>query len=69
MEYGKLLQILKRYSFSEKMSILQKYSKLLMSPTGLIEMNKLIELPLPWELETFLLFSIKSKECYFQLKG
>lgn len=62
MEYNKLPQVLKRYSFDEKMSVLQKHSKLLMSPTGLIETDKLRGHALPWELETFLLFSIESKE-------
>lgn len=62
MEYNKIQQMLKRYSFEEKMRISQVYSKRLMSPTGLIEIDKMRELPLPWELETFLLFSVTSME-------
>lgn len=54
--------MLKRFSFEEKMRVLHEFSKRVMSPTGLIEMDELTKLPLPWELETFLLFSIKSKE-------
>lgn len=33
-----------------------------MSPTGLIDIEKLRGVPLPWELETFLLFCVTSKE-------
>lgn len=59
MDYNKLPVILKRYSFEEKMRILQFYSRKLMDITG-VELKK--DQPLPWKLETFLLFSVKALE-------
>lgn len=59
MDYNKLPVILKRYSFEEKMRVLQFYSRDLMNITG-VELKD--AWPLPWELETFLLFSVKFLE-------
>ncbi len=59
MDYDRLPIILKRYSFTEKMRVLQYYSKSIMDITGI----KLVsEQPMAWELETFLLFAVKADE-------
>lgn len=62
MEYESLPLILQRYSIEEKINICQKYSRKVMTPTGMSFGKKLAVNPLPWELETFLLCSIKAKE-------
>ena len=54
MEYDKLLVILKRYLFEEKMRILQYFSKQIMDINGIKLKN---DQPMAWELETFLLFA------------
>ncbi|MDD2378092.1 MAG: hypothetical protein PHS24_04975 [Bacilli bacterium] len=59
MDYKKLPIILKRYSFDEKMRVLQYYSKQIMDING-IELKD--EQPMAWELETFLLFTVKATE-------
>ena len=62
VEYDKLPVILQRYSFQAKMKICQQFSIRAIQPSGLKKAEQLINYPLPWEIETFLLFSIKSKE-------
>ena len=59
MDYERLPIILKRYSFIEKMRVLQYYSKLIMNITGVDLISKQ---PMAWDLETFLLFSVKADE-------
>ena len=59
MDYERLPIILKRYSFIEKMRVLQYYSKLIMNITGV---ELISEQPMAWDLETFLLFSVKADE-------
>lgn len=59
MEYDKLLVILKRYLFEEKMRILQYFSKQIMDINGIKLKN---DQPMAWELETFLLFAVKADE-------
>lgn len=59
VEYDRLPVILQRYSFDEKMRVLQYYSKQVMTINGV---NLTAGIPLPWELETFLLFAIKANE-------
>jgi len=54
MDYERLPVILKRYSFIEKMRVLQYYSKQIMNING-IELTS--GQPMAWELETFLLFA------------
>lgn len=59
MRYDKLPLVLKRYSFDEKMRVLQYYSRQLMNINVVkLDNNK----PMAWELETFLLLSIKADE-------
>ena len=59
MDYERLPVILKRYSFIEKMRVLQYYSKQIMNING-IELTS--GQPMAWELETFLLFAVKADE-------
>ena len=59
MDYERLPVILKRYSFIEKMRVLQYYSKQIMNIHG-IELTS--GQPMTWELETFLLFAVKADE-------
>ena len=62
MNYSELETVLKRYSFEEKMRVAQAYSRRVLSPIGIVDVEKLRNLPLPWELETYVLFSMKSFE-------
>lgn len=62
MEYEKILTILRRYSFAEKMKIAHKYSAAIMSPAGLIDVSKLRGRPLPWDIETFVMFAVMANE-------
>lgn len=62
MEYNKLGTVLKRFSFEEKMRIAQVYSRKTFTSKGIVDVNTLREIPTPWELETFVLFSIKATE-------
>ena len=62
MEYEKILTILQRYSFAEKMKIAHKYSAAIMSLTGLIDASKLRGRPLPWDIETFVMFAVTANE-------
>ena len=59
MDYERLPVILKRYSFLEKMRVLQYYSRQIMNING-IDLTR--EKPMAWELETFLLFAVKADE-------
>ncbi len=63
MDYKKLPVILKRYSFDEKMRILMYYSLQLID-FNCLKINK--NQPMPWELETFLMFSVKADEYQFK---
>ena len=67
MQYDKIPLVLKRYSFDEKMRVLQSYSRQIMNINGIsLDDNK----PMAWELEIFLLFSIKADEYqYKNFKG
>ena len=60
MEYRKISTVLKRYSFEQKMSIAHEYS--IPWVNGVDESLAQTGLPLPWELETFVLFSVTSRE-------
>lgn len=64
MEYNIIPLLLKRYSFEEKMNICQYISKDYIYPDGQIDIEKLRKGILPWELETFALFSIMSNKEY-----
>lgn len=59
MDYERLPVILKKYSFIEKMRVLQYYSKQIINIHG-IELTS--GQPIAWELETFLLFAVKADE-------
>lgn len=61
MEYRNLSKILNRYSFEEKMNIMQKYSRDIMSVNG-FDVTKRQDIPMPWELETFSFFAINNSE-------
>ena len=62
-EYEQIPRILKRFSFDEKVKICQYYSRQLMDIQGLNILSISSKgLPLPWELETFFLFSVAFKE-------
>ncbi len=61
IKYDDIPRIAKRFSFSEKMRVLERYS------SNLININKSTldlynDRPLPWELETLLLFFVKNYE-------
>ena len=58
IEFSRILNILRRYPLLEEINICQKYSYKIMNPTG-ININSITN-PRPWELETFLLLSIKA---------
>ena len=62
MEYKDIPRTLKRYSFAEKMNMLQKWSRKTMNLTGVISENESGNLPYPWELETLLLFAVTAQE-------
>ncbi|OTX80736.1 hypothetical protein BK726_02130 [Bacillus thuringiensis serovar londrina] len=57
MDFERIPILLKRYDFKSKMNICQQYSREIMSINGLVSSQKLIDNVLPWELETFALFS------------
>lgn len=60
MEYEEISTVLKGYSFEQKMNISHKYSIFWID--GVDESLAQTGLPLPWELETFVLFSVTSRE-------
>jgi hypothetical protein len=62
MEYEDILKYVKRYSFSSKMEACLKYSRQNMTPLGIISVQEMRKGFLPWELETFALFAIDTKE-------
>ena len=62
MEYSDLISSLKRFSFEEKMRIAQNFSRRTFTPTGVVDVDIMREIPSPWELETFVLFAIKAEE-------
>lgn len=64
MEFERIPIILKRFDFVAKMNICQNHSIDIMSTNGLISMNELKNKALPWELETFALFSVLSLNEY-----
>lgn len=64
MEYNKIPVILKRYSFQEKMRLCNYQSKQIMDFVGIRPIEQLTKNPMPWELETFALFSIMSEKEY-----
>lgn len=62
--YSDIGRLLNRYSFEEKLRICHKYSRKLVEANGAINIEKMMKLPYPWELETFLLFCITSNKEY-----
>lgn len=65
LQYEDICRMLKRYSFSEKMRICNVNSRKLMEISGCISIDKVQKYALcPWELETFLLLSIKASPEY-----
>ena len=62
MDYNDIPKYLKRYSFSSKMGICQKYSRRVLTPTGIISAEEMRKGVLPWELETFVLFAVEAEE-------
>ncbi|MEY2195747.1 hypothetical protein AB7942_23885 [Neobacillus sp. BF23-41] len=68
MEFERIPKVLKRYDFGSKMAICQRNSMEIMSTNGLIEVDKLRKKALPWELETFALFSATTLNEYSNFK-
>lgn len=64
MDFNKILVTLKRFAFNEKMKLSQIYSTNILTSIGLIKIEELVNKPLPWELNTFALFSILSDKEY-----
>ncbi|WP_342043333.1 hypothetical protein [Bacillus sp. OTU2372] len=64
MEYKEIPKVLKRYDFGSKMNICQEHSKQVMAMYGLVAINELRMKTLPWELETFALFSALTDDEY-----
>lgn len=62
MDYNDISKYLKRYSFSSKMGISQKYSRKIITPMGIIPIEEMSKGILPWELETFVLFAVEAEE-------
>lgn len=62
MKYKDIPRTLKRYSFEEKMDILQRLSRENMNLDGVISKKETGKIPFPWELETLLLFSVTAQE-------
>ncbi|MCG3797473.1 hypothetical protein LT343_29815 [Bacillus toyonensis] len=58
MDFERIPILLKRYDFGEKMNVCQAHSKELMSIGGLISIDEWRGKALPWDLETFALFSV-----------
>lgn len=63
MKYEKIPTILKRYSFDSKMDFLMMLSTKQM---GYYQNELKLDLPLPWYLETFLLFALKAEEWQYK---
>ncbi|PFU42225.1 hypothetical protein COK86_13685 [Bacillus cereus] len=68
MDFERIPILLKRYDFKSKMNICQHYSKDIMAIDGLVKSKELINKVLPWELETFALFSIITFKEYSERK-
>lgn len=67
IEYKKLIKILKRYSFDEKMRVCNVYSKKIINIQGKMKIGSdILGQIYPWELETFLLIAIKTTPEYAQ---
>lgn len=64
MNYYDIPRHLKRFKFDEKMRILHKFSLQLIDHSGNANIDKMMQNVYPWELETLLLFSIKSTPEY-----
>lgn len=64
LNFDRIPVVLKRYDFASKMNICQWHSRKVMSTNGLVHPEKLIGNPLPWELETFALFSVSTLNEY-----
>lgn len=60
MNYYDIPRYLKRYQFPEKMRVLHHFSKQLLEHSGNSSIEKMMQSAHPWELETLLLFSLKS---------
>lgn len=64
MDYNEIPRVLKRYSFEEKMRVLNTYSRQLLNVEGNANADNFNNRPYPWELETILLFSLKATPEY-----
>lgn len=62
MQYERLESVLKRFSFEAKMGIAQAFSRQTFTPKGIVEPDKLRNIPSPWELETFVMLAVKAQE-------
>lgn len=64
IDYLDICRILKRYSFDEKMRISNHYSRQVININGDIEVDRMLDKIHPWELETFILMSIRATPEY-----
>lgn len=55
---------LKRFSFEKKMAICNQYSQILLEPAGNVKIKNIIKNVSPWELECFVMLSIKATPEY-----
>ena len=60
LDFKRIPTVLKRCSFESKMNTAQFYSRQLMIYSG--AQGYRFQIPLPWEIEAFVLYSVYSKE-------
>lgn len=60
LDFNRIPTVLKRCSFESKMNTSQIYSRKLMIYSG--AQGYSFQIPLPWEIEAFVLYSVYSKE-------
>lgn len=65
IDYMKLPTILKRYKFEDKMRYAEEYSRMIMQPDVQCDPGKIRKLILPWELECYVMLSVKASEWKF----
>jgi len=58
MKFENIPTVLSKYTFRNKMFICQNISRQIMTINGILGVNELRDKIMPWEIETFALFSI-----------
>lgn len=61
-DYKKLSSVLKRHNLKTKLQLAEKYSRMIMNPEVHSDPSKLSRHILPWDLECFVLLSVKATE-------